>query len=174
MKKYMLPAALLVSAAVGCSDRPLPAGPAALGAAALNRGGAPVPVDPAPFVDPMASEICGFPVQVAFGGKSKVIDLPGARTLITSPGFTGTVTNLATGRTETLSITGAFHITTRPDGTQEFVVTGRNIVAVDAAAGGPFYVLASGRFTFALDAAGNVVQPFQGDGRLTDVCGLLS
>ena len=174
MRMHMLHATLLVCAAVGCSERPLPVGPAAIGAAALNRGGAPMPVDPAPFIDPPTSEICGFPVQLAFGGKSKVIDLPGGRTLVTSPGFTGTVTNLATGRAETLTITGAFHITTGPDGTQEFVVTGRNLLAFDAAAGGPFFVLAVGRFTFTVNAAGDLVQPLQGNGRLTDVCGLLS
>lgn len=174
MRNHIPLAAVLACAAVACSERPSPVGPAAVAAAAaLSRGGAPTPNDPTPFVDPVASGVCGFPVQLAFGGKSKAIELPGGRTLYTGPGFTATVTNLATGRTETLNITGAFHTTTLANGDVEYVVTGRNLLAFDPAAGSVF-VLASGRFTFTVDAAGTTVQTLQGNGRLTDVCALLS
>src|ERR687893_1796226 len=70
---------------------------------------APEPVDEIPFV---VEGECDFDVLVEFSGKSKVIALPGGRTLITSPGLFATLTNLEEPTNQvTLNITGAFHIT---------------------------------------------------------------
>jgi hypothetical protein len=125
-------------------------------------------------VDENASAVCGFPVQIAQTGKGKAIELPGGRILYTSPGLTATLTNLTTGSAEKLVITGAFHTTALPNGDTEYVVTGRNLLGFDAASGGPFLVLSRGRFTFTIDPAGTLVEPLEGDGKLTNVCPLLS
>jgi hypothetical protein len=114
---------------------------------------------------------CPFPIFVSAQGKGKTITLPGNRIIFTSPGLDATVTNLANPTKQvTLNITGSTHQTTEPDGTVVSVVTGRNLL-FDPFAG---VVLAVGNFSFAFDAAGNLIQPLamQG-GTLTNVCALL-
>jgi len=68
-----------------------------------------------------------------------------------------------------LNITGSFHQTTTLNGTVVTTATGRNLLT-DPFAG---VVLAIGKFTFAFDAAGNLIQPLQGKGQLIDLCALL-
>jgi hypothetical protein len=114
---------------------------------------------------------CAFPIRVSMHGKGKTLTLPGSRLIFTSPGLKATVTNLADQSKEvTLNITGSFHVTTKPDGSQVYEITGRNLV-LDADAG---VVLAIGNFRFAFDAAGNLIQPLtmQG-GRLINICTLV-
>jgi hypothetical protein len=50
------------------------------------------------------------------------------------------------------------------------VVTGRNLL-FDPFAG---FVLAIGRFSYAFDAEGILIQPLEGIGRLIDICELLA
>src|SRR6266481_1718455 len=99
---------------------------------------------------------CAFPVQVSMQGKGKMLTLPGNRVIFTSPGLEATVRNLADpSKVVRLNITGSFHVTTKPDGSQVYVITGRNLV-LDADAG---VVVAIGNFGFAFDAGKNLIQP---------------
>ena len=167
--RFPLPV-VLVCSLVACSDSPSPVGPASVTPrASAAQGRAPEDQD-FTFVWDDASAICGFPVEVHASGKAKLILLPGGRATALSPALVATVTNLATGATTTLSITGAFHMTTQANGNMVTVVTGRNLLT-DPIAG---FVLAVGRFSFTFDSQGNLVEPLSGLGKLTDVCALLS
>jgi len=114
---------------------------------------------------------CAFPFRLtSLNGKAKTILLPDGRIIATSPGLDVTVTNLdEPSKQVTLNVTGAFHITTAANGDVVYVVTGRNFLT-DPLAG---VVLAKGNFSFAFDAAGNLIQPLAGKGTLTDVCELI-
>lgn len=116
--------------------------------------------------------ICAFPVLVELRGKSNTIELPGGRIIFTSPRLTATLTNLDhPANHETLGITGAFHQTVLPNGDVELVLTGRNLlIGLDPEAG---FVISIGRFSFVVDADGNIVQPLSGRGQLVDICALL-
>jgi hypothetical protein len=139
---------------------------------AQGQGGAPQDVEGSSDLDAGAVfGHCEFPVRYEFSGKAKTIELPGERTIFTSPGLTATLTNLDNPENQVrLNITGAFHQTTLENGDVETVVTGRNLLG-DPEAG---FVLAIGRFSFVFDAEGNLVQPLTGEGQLVDVCGLLA
>jgi len=113
---------------------------------------------------------CDFPVRLVVSGMQKNLTLPGGRFISTSPRLTATLTNLETGKQETVVITGAFHQTTLENGDVVTKVTGLNLLG-DPEAG---FVLAKGNFSFVFDAEGNLVQPLTGEGQLIDVCGLLS
>jgi len=82
---------------------------AAAAAVALSAApafaGPPQPADQTIDVD--AGAACTFPVELVLTGKTKTIDLPGGRTIVTAPGQDVTVTNQDNGRSVTLSITGA-------------------------------------------------------------------
>jgi hypothetical protein len=134
---------------------------------ALQKG-PPTDVDETPFT---VGGLCAFPVQFILEGKSKTIELPGGRTIVTSPGLTATLTNVDNPENErVLNITGAFHTSVSENGDVKTVVTGRNLLD-DPEAG---FVLAIGTFSFIFDAAENLIQPLMGQGQLIDVCGLLS
>jgi hypothetical protein len=110
-------------------------------------------------------------VELHLTGKGKTIELPGGRTLVTSPGQTVVVTNLDDpSHSVTLKIPGAFHITTAPNGDVLTVVTGRNLL-FDPEAG---FVLAIGRFQYRFDSGGNLVEPLNGRGQLLDVCQMVA
>jgi hypothetical protein len=176
--RYHLPfAAILACAAIACEERSSPVAPIATVLAARNAG-APQPIDTTSFIDPGLSEICGFPLQLTFGGKSKELVLPGDRIRVIFPGATSTFTNLTTGRTEQLVATGAVQQTTLPNGNREDVLTGPNLVAFDNSAGQTFpnsFLFITGRFSIVIDPlTGSIVVPFHGNGRIIDVCDLLS
>src|ERR687889_436011 len=145
---------------------------------AQGNGGAPsdfsqeadIPAqDPnAPNTD-LASLGCDFPLHVAITGKSKTIELPDGRGIVTAPGQYVTVTNLATGESVRYNITGlTFSSAPDENGIAYFVITGRNL-AFDP--NGTF--LNIGRFTFALDTNNQdhpIFAPQQGKGQAIDVC----
>jgi hypothetical protein len=114
---------------------------------------------------------CSFPVLVEATGEVKTIELPNGTTLLVFPGLDATLTNPETGTSETYSVTGANRVLP-PDekGVVVTEVTGRNLL-IDPEAG---FVVASGNFSFAFDAEGNLVQPLEGNGRLIDVCEALA
>ena len=169
MRHRVIYTAMLGCALVACSDRPSPVEPVAT-VPALQRGGPPTPVEPGQFEDELASGICGFPVLVEFTGKEKVLELPGGRTIVISPGFKATVTNGITGTTVTLNVTGAVQENPLPDGSTELVLTGHNVFV------GPEegFLLLIGRFNAVFGADGNTVQPLEGNGQRTDLCALLA
>ena len=134
-------------------------------------GEKPTDVDTTPFTLD-AGVACGFPVEIALQGKSKLIELPGGGSIITSPGLFATVKNIAApSKQVTLNITGAFHNTPQPDGSILTQYSGRNLI-LDVEAG---FVLAIGNFSFVSDATTMMVLvPLtkQG-GQLIDVCALI-
>jgi hypothetical protein len=136
----------------------------------------PEPVDTTFVVDPLVlSESQDFPLEFALSGKSKEIDLPDDRFIFLSPGLEATLTNLDDpSNSLTLNITGSFHQTTLEDGSVLTEFDGRNLLAdpfIDD--GEPGLVLAIGHFSIIFDAAGNLVQPLQGQGQVVNVIDLL-
>lgn len=113
--------------------------------------------------------LCSFPVNVMVTCVGKDIVIPGDRVTQIFPGEQAVVTNVTNGHSVTLTIPGTFHVTTLPNGTVVTRMTGRNLT-FDPLAG---FVLAIGNFSFAFDAAGNLIQPLAGTGQLVDVCALI-
>lgn len=117
-----------------------------------------------------AGAACRFAINISGQGKTKSIKLPGDRLIITSPGLNATVKNLAdTSKEVTLNVTGASHVSTEPDGTFLYTITGRNL-NLDPNAG---FVLSIGHFSFGLDADGNLTKPLSGMGQLVDICAMI-
>jgi hypothetical protein len=119
----------------------------------------------------VGTSACAFPVEVSVTGKSKTFDLPGKRTIVTAPGQVATVTNLSDRSKQVkLNITGVFTFLSQPDGGVVGIGTGRNLVT------DPIFglTLVTGRFSFAFDGAGNLIQglTLQG-GQATSVCSLI-
>jgi len=161
-------AAVLVYASTACDDRPFPAEPvvAAPPATIAARQAPPEDVDQTFTFEGG----CSFAILVHVVGKTKFIELPDGSTIMTNPGVVVTLTNLDNQHQETFGITGAFHQDTLPNGDLVTVSTGRSLT-FDPVAG---LVLIMGRFSWIFDAQGNLVQPLQGNGRVVDVCELLS
>ena len=147
---------------------------------AQGNGGAPGDVMPPSFdwpaKDPtapptdFASVGCNFPLHFELTGKAKTIELPDGGFIFTSPGLDVTVTNVDTGEEATFNIAGTFHETTAANGDVTTKVTGRNLL-FDPEAG---VVLTIGQFTYVQDEKGNLIQAFEGEGQVIDVCELLS
>ncbi|ELT45922.1 hypothetical protein ACJJV6_03055 [Arthrobacter nitrophenolicus] len=121
------------------------------------------------------NQLCSYPVQLVVTGKSKLIELPGDRIFIASPGQEVTITNLRTGESETFLITGSTHAQVEDDGTTEVTVTGLNIVLNprESQSDEPGIFLLEGNFNFALKADGTEERVFSGTGEVTDICALL-
>jgi hypothetical protein len=118
----------------------------------------------------LAPGVCPFDVQVDLDGKVQPIPLPGNRFIITSSGLNVTLTNLSDPtKTVTLNISGSVYSSVQ-NGNTVTVATNRNLVA-DPVAG---LSLAIGTYSIVFDAAGNLVQPFTGQGTLANVCQLIS
>jgi hypothetical protein len=114
---------------------------------------------------------CSFPYSLKLSGKGKMIELPSGGIILTSPGLDVTITNLeAPANQATFNITGSVHQSTLENGSVETVMTGRNF-AIDPVVGTTVVI---GRYTFAFDAEGNLVQHQMGHGQRIDVCELLS
>ena len=140
---------------------------------AQGNGGAPEDVSgtiPPEDVAQFFPGHCSFPIQLELSGKGKVISLPDGHRILTSPGLHVTVTNMDNGEQATFNITGTFHETTNPEnGEVTTTVTGRNLL-FDPEAG---VVLTIGEFTYVFDAKGKLIQAFEGEGQVIDVCALL-
>nr|BFE44784.1 hypothetical protein GCM10017547_26770 [Pseudarthrobacter oxydans] len=121
-------------------------------------------------------QLCSYPVQLVVTGKSKLIELPGDRVFIASPGQEVTITNLKTGEEATFLITGSTHAELQADGTTEVKVTGLNVGlnAREAKSEKPGIFLLEGNFTFALKEDGSEERVFSGTGEVTDICALLA
>jgi hypothetical protein len=144
---------------------------AALALAGTAFAAPPQPVDTTPF---RVEGICPFPMRAELSGKSKVKELPGGRTLSTSPGLRVTLTNLEERSNQVrYVITGSFLTRELGAGKHFVVARGRNIVF------GPDVgmFLTIGRFTFVgLDSGGTklaLTKP-EGNGRRIDVCARLA
>lgn len=126
----------------------------------------PTDVSPTPIDLP---GVCAFPVQLLLTGKGKQINLPGNRVIFTSPGLKVTVINLNNSKQTDFVITGALKNQVNPDGSVTTTATGRNLLS-DPIAG---FVVSSGVFNFTFDATGNLTQPLNGNGQLTEVCPII-
>ena len=139
----------------------------------LAQAGAPTDVDETPFILKKGAVFgnCAFPVEVQFSGKGKQINLPDGSFIATSPGLKVTLTNTETGTQETFSISGSFDVTTDPE-TGNVTTTSRGTSLLgDPEAG---FVVATGNFSFVLNAKGKLVEPLSGEGELIDVCEALA
>jgi hypothetical protein len=124
------------------------------------------PADPA-----VGTSACAFPVEIHITGKSKTFNLPGNRTVITAPGQHATITNLNNrSKQVTLNTTGVLTILNQPDGGFVGIGTGRNL-ATDPGFG---LTLVIGRFSFAFNGAGQLIQglTLQG-GQTNSVCSMI-
>jgi hypothetical protein len=140
--------------------------PKASSAAPEPNDNAPVPADATLTLE----EICDFPVLLEATGKSKFIELPGARAIQTSPGLRLTLTNTEDPANQvTFVATGAFHQRELANGSLAVVATGRNLLFDPSF--GMFFTI--GRFTFVVDEQDNLTLP-TGKGRLIDVCARLA
>lgn len=114
---------------------------------------------------------CSFPMQLEVSGKTKTVEQGNGGVIITSPGAFATVTNLENGEQATFNITGSAHKSTLENGNVKTVMTGRNF-ALDPVAG---TFISIGRFTFVNDPTDTTnIVPVSGEGRMIDVCALLS
>ena len=114
---------------------------------------------------------CSFPMQLEVSGKTKTIEQGNGGVIITSPGAFATITNLANGEQATFNITGSLHKSVLPNGNVKTVMTGTNF-ALDPVAG---TFISIGRFTFINDPTDTTnIVPVSGEGRMIDVCELLS
>jgi hypothetical protein len=114
---------------------------------------------------------CSFPMQLEVSGKTKTIYQGNGGIIITSPGAFVTATNLANGEQATFNITGSLHKSTLENGNVKTVMTGRNF-ALDPVAG---TFVSMGHFTYVNDPTDTTnLVPVSGNGRMIDVCALLS
>ena len=114
---------------------------------------------------------CSFPMQLEVSGKTKMIEQGNGGVIFTSPGAFATVTNLANGEQATFNVTGSLHKSILENGNVETVMTGRNL-ALDPVAG---TFVSMGRFTYVNDPTDTTnLVPVSGEGRMIDVCALLS
>jgi hypothetical protein len=117
-----------------------------------------------------AGAACAFAVDFVLDGKTKVIDLPGGRQIVTAPDQNVTLTNADTGASVHYVITGAFHNQTLANGDVVTQATGRNVLS-DPIAG---FVLTAGDFSYTTAPDGSNVVPLHGNGTVTDICAALS
>lgn len=129
-----------------------------------------------PIDDVFVDESCGFPVEIHQTGfliAKEWVDEDGTiRRFEAYPQLKATHTNLVTGESIRVNISGPAHITERPDGSFTLVGTGNWGWDVHPDTGEPGLFLTSGRFVFSVDAQGN--ESFSRVGRLTDLCAKLA
>jgi len=117
---------------------------------------------------------CGFPVEIHVVGKTKTIDHGGGRFIVPAPGQKATLKATGSGKTVEYVVTGTFHVQVMADGSQEFKVTGRNILFRPPPLPGAGIFLTTGNFNFAVDENGNELRPFAGSGKVVNICDVLA
>jgi hypothetical protein len=145
------------------------AGPSAQAAEVFHER---VPVDDR-FVN---DQSCGFPVEVHITGVAIIIEQHGNdgsfRLFVGQPQIKATMTNLDTGETITVNISGPLHITEQPDGSFTAVETGLWAHRVNPETGEAGLFLAAGRRISTVDAEGN--ESVQFVGHVIDLCAELA
>ena len=166
--RRITPLVMFVSLVGGCNLQQSPARPTpvASGGSVNVQSGPPIPTE-----ETYISDSCGFPVRVDLEGKVKELPLPGDRLKVLFPGFSSSLTNVATGENIFLSTTGTFHISFLANGNTRLVYTGRNTYD-DPFEGRLLFLI--GNFTEEFDADFNVVQPLTGKGQMQDLCAVLA
>ena len=163
-RSMILVTAVLVATA--CTDRPAPLAPTVprVPITAASQAGAPEPIDVSFVLD-----ACGFDVLVEITGKEKFIEHPNGRLVITAPGESVTMTNLANDKQATEDITGTIRVAVLENGDAELNLTGRSFFERENG-----LVITVGNWNTTIDLGGNEVVPLHGTGRLIDACALLS
>jgi hypothetical protein len=125
-----------------------------------------------PINDTFVDTSCGFPVEVHATGfmiTIQWVDADGTtHTIGAFPQAKNTLTNLDTGTTITVNVSGPAKITEGADGSFTLVGTGLWGWGNNPETGEPGQFLTAGRFVVSIDAAGN--ESFQIVGTITDLC----
>ena len=115
---------------------------------------------------------CGFPVQIHATGVVVTIEWVDAdgttHQIVAFPQGKDTLTNLDTGKSITINVSGPGQFTNGADGSFTLVGTGLWSWDSHPVTEDPGLFLTAGRFVFSIDAAGN--QSFQIVGQITDLC----
>lgn len=156
----------------------------AVGGTALSSAQAAGPIRvPESFPDPVirpAGKVCVFPVELQ-ALDFQVYDLvfptdPNGDTRIIATGHVvEMITNLATGASVTVNVSGPVFITVHPDGSVSFILAGRSSIDLFPTdiPPGPEVILNSGRLFLELTTSSQFVVSDQ-MGHLENVCTLLS
>src|SRR5262245_45638251 len=130
-----------------------------------------------PYEDHFVSESCGFPVQVDATGKvvdiSYTDELGNFHDFQAGPEVKQSMTNLVTGKTIVVNISGPGQYTFGPDGSFTLVGTGLwSWSRVNPATLAPGMFLTQGRFVLSISATG--VRTFTSTGTIIDLCAQLA
>ena len=130
-----------------------------------------------PYEDHFVSESCGFPVQNDVTGTALDISYTDAlgnlHSIQAGPQFKQTMTNLVTGKTIVVNISGPAKLTFGADGSFTQVGTGNwTWMRVDPATFTPGTFLTQGRFVLSISPSG--VRTFTSTGTTTDLCAQLA
>ena len=130
-----------------------------------------------PFEDHSVSESCGFPVQLDTTGTALDISYTDAlgnlHSFQAGPQFKTTMTNLVTGKTIVVNISGPGQLTFGADGSFTLVGTGLwSWTRVNPATLAPGMFLTQGRFVLSISASG--VRTFTSTGTTIDLCAQLA
>jgi len=130
-----------------------------------------------PFEDHSVSESCGFPVQLDATGTALDIsytdELGNFHDFQAGPQVKQTMTNLVTGKTIVVNISGPGHYTFGSDGSFTLVGTGNwSWGRVNPANLAPGMYLTKGRYVLSISASG--VRTFTSTGTTIDLCAQLA
>lgn len=122
---------------------------------------------------------CGFPVLGHIEGGEIITtfaDKAGTavKQITVFPGNKATLTNLVTGKSITIPVTGSASARLQSDGSVVYKGTGHGIFAPNPVTGEPGIWYLSGRGTVAFDAAGNLTSFPAATGKLVDLCARLA
>ena len=90
------------------------------------------------------------------------------------PGNKATLTNLDTGKSITIPITGSASVRLQSDGSVFSMATGHGLFAPNPVTGEPGIWYLSGRGTATIDAAGNLTSFPAATGKLVNLCARLA
>ena len=140
--------------------------------------------EPLPAPEPLefaAGEVCAFPVRIeAVDSKNKAVTFTDEDGNPVRQIITGTlrmrVTNLATGESLVVNVSGPGFLTFTADGLATVTLGGRGLLflraGIDAPPAGVFLV--SGRLVLAIGPAGEVTEIVSRTGQLQDLCAALA
>ena len=129
--------------------------------------------------DVVFTDQCGFPVLGHIEGGEIITtftDKAGTavKQITVFPGNKATLTNLVTGKSITLPLTGSSSARLQPDGSVLYAATGHGLFAPNPVTGEPGIWYLSGRGTVGMDAAGNLTSPPAASGKLVNLCARLA
>jgi hypothetical protein len=121
-----------------------------------------------------AGQSCSFPVASHFYGDKEILKTFSSGRVLVTGRLRQTLTNLDSGKTIDLNISGPGHLVENADGTSTLVLLGRSdfpFFSTDLVSRG--FLLTSGQMTLTLDASGNVIARTI-TGNVVDLCAALS